>query len=92
LNWLVLGWYWAASLPLRYRWLLQIEKLQINWVLLSCFAAAALPLLASNRLAVIELAAIGLRRCRCATAGCFKSISYNWGALLPLRYRFWCFK
>jgi hypothetical protein len=32
----------------------------MNWQKLSCFAAAALPLLASNRLAAIELAAIEL--------------------------------
>jgi hypothetical protein len=36
----------AASLPLRYRWLLEIDKLQLNWLLLGCFAAAALPLVA----------------------------------------------
>jgi hypothetical protein len=58
----------AASLPLRYPCLLQMD------------CVAALPLLASNGLAANEVGAIEFAaslRYRCATAACFKSNTCN---------------
>jgi hypothetical protein len=79
----------------------------LNWLLLGCFDAAALPLRCRcaatagdlNRIAAIELAAIGLIRCQCATApgalnrsGAIELAAIELDASLPLRYCCLCFK
>jgi hypothetical protein len=71
----------AASLPLRYRCLLQIDKLELNWMCrCRCATTACFKLISCNRIGCVAAAALPMLASN-------RLAAIELAASLPLRYR-----